>query len=546
MAYSALSSALVSLHHVGFRFANGTSLLESLDLRFDRTPTAIVGRNGMGKSVLAQLIAGKLDCSTGRIERYGSIAYIGQHIDGTSGQSMAQAAGMADTLDALKRLAEGNASASDLELVADRWDLADRFRDALDAAGLPHIAPTDMADCLSGGQRMRVALAGAFLSGADLLVLDEPSNHLDRDGRDWLRAMLTHWRGGSIVITHDRRLLSNVQRIVELSPHGARVYGGNYEVFRSQRLAEQQAAQVALDGLRTERARVQARLQSEHDTIQRHAAKSTREADTANVSSSKRVAMKSAAKEIMGHLRKNHQTHKDELDAQVREAAARVTPENALLISLPGTRVATRKHVFSLEDAQLPYLPTHDPAARVTWSLEGPARVALIGPNGCGKSTLLRMLAGELAPQAGRCITHVPCAYIDQRLEWLDPTRSIVELLGLLDTPLTEGVLRSRLALLQLDAQRATQPTSRLSGGERLKAALAAALWRELPAQLLLLDEPTNHLDLESVLAFEEALATFPGAIVAVSHDEDFLVTLKPTHVMRWTDRGWVVEVVLG
>jgi ATPase subunit of ABC transporter with duplicated ATPase domains len=344
------------------------------------------------------------------------------------------------------------------------------------------------------------------------------------------------------VITHDRRLLGHVQRIVELSPHGARVYGGNYELFRRQRQAEQHAAQAALEGLRTERARAQARLQSEHDTIQRHAAKSRREADTANVSSAKRVSMKSAAREIMGRVRKNHQAHKDELDAQVREAAARVTPENALLIALPGTRVAARKQVFSIDNAQLPYLSAHHPAARVTWSLEGPARVALIGPNGCGKSTLLHMLAGELAPLAGRCITHVPSAYIDQRLEWLDPTRSIVDLLGLLDTPLAEGALRSRLALLQLDAQRATQPTGHLSGGERLKAALAAALWRETPAQLLLLDEPTNHLDLESVLAFEEALANFPGAIVAVTHDADFLEALKPTHVMRWMDRGWVVE----
>jgi ATPase subunit of ABC transporter with duplicated ATPase domains len=171
-------------------------------------------------------------------------------------------------------------------------------------------------------------------------------------------------------------------------------------------------------------------------------------------------------------------------------------------------------------------------------------RIALTGPNGCGKSTLLRMLAGELAPRSGACTTHVSAAYLDQRLALLDPERSIVEQLGLLDTPLAEGDLRSRLALLQLDAARATQPVHRLSGGERLKAALACALWRGTPAQLLLLDEPTNHLDLESVRAIEAALAGFPGAIVVASHDAAFLAALEPTHTMQWQRDGWRYEPV--
>ena len=107
---------------------------------------------------------------------------------------------------------------------------------------------------------------------------------------------------------------------------------------------------------------------------------------------------------------------------------------------------------------------------------------------------------------------------------------------------LTEGTLRSYLAHLQLDASRATGLSAALSGGERLKAALALALWRADPAQLLLLDEPTNHLDLPSVEAFERALQTFPGAIVAVSHDQNFLEALNPTHCLRWHRSGWQLQ----
>lgn len=351
-------------------------------------------------------------------------------------------------------------------------------------------------------------------------------------------------RGGLVVVSHDRALLADVERIVELTPRGARVYGGNYAAYRAQRDAEAQAAQAALDHAHAERERERRRLAREHDTIQRHTAATRRYAETANLPSGKRVSLKNSAREIMGRVRRDHRDTKTALGDAVQAAAARIEPDAPVLVSLPGTEIAARRRLFTLDAARLPWLPAHARAATVTWSAHGPARIALTGPNGCGKSTLLRMLAGECAPRAGRCDTHVPLAYLDQRLALLDPRRSVVEQLAALRTPLGQGELRSRLALLQLDATRATQPSARLSGGERLKAALACALWRETPAQLLLLDEPTNHLDLESVRAFEAALADFPGAIVAVSHDAAFIDALAPTHAMRWTSEGWRFEPV--
>ncbi|MFL9996040.1 ABC-F family ATP-binding cassette domain-containing protein [Paraburkholderia sediminicola] len=544
MAHVTPASTLVSLHQVSFHFNDGATLFDSLNLTFDTTTTAVVGRNGAGKSVFARLIAGELTPSAGKIERFGSVAYVKQNTIGPQGETIAQTAGLDDTLDALARLAAGTAQPDDLDVVGDRWDLATRFQIALQQAHLPELLAHESADTLSGGQRARVALVGAFLSGADLLVLDEPTNHLDRDGRAWLREQLHEWRGGLIVVSHDRQLLREVERIVELTPHGPRVYGGNYEVFHAQRQAEQQAAQSALEHARTERAREHRRLAREHDTIQRRSAGTRHYADIANVSRMERAKIKGRAMEAMGHVRKSQQTVKTDLNDKVGEAAARVMPESAVLLSLPGAELPARRKVFTLDETRLPWLKANDPAATVTWAVEGPVRIAVTGPNGCGKSTLLRVLAGDVSPHGGTHLTHVPCAYLDQRLDLLDPERSIVEQLGLLDTPLAEGELRSRLALLQLDAQCATQPSRNLSGGERLKAALACALCRGTPAQLLLLDEPTNHLDLESVLAFEDALTDFPGAIVAVSHDAGFLEALRPTHTMQWTIEGWRFEPV--
>ncbi|MDN7673750.1 ATP-binding cassette domain-containing protein [Burkholderia oklahomensis] len=544
MAQTAPATALVALHRVSFRFDDGVTLFDSLDLTFDRTPTAIVGRNGVGKSVLARLVAGRLAPTAGAIDRHASIAFVAQHdADATHDpqRTAAAAAHLDAPLAALERVACGDAREDDFDALDGRWDLAERWRAALDDAGLPIDAATP-AHTLSGGQLARVAMIGALLSGADLLVLDEPTNHLDAPGRAWLRAALARRRGGWIVVSHDRALLHDIARIVELTPRGARVYGGNYAAYRAQRDAEAHAAQDALDHARAERDRERRRLAREHDTIQRHAAGTRRYAETANVSSAERMSLKSSARDIMGRVRRDHRDAKAALSDAVQDAAQRVDPDAPVLVSLPGAAVSARRRLFTLDAARLPWLPAHARAATVTWSAYGPARITLAGPNGCGKSTLLRVLAGEHAPRSGRCDTHVPLAYLDQRLALLDPRRSVVEQLAALRTPLAEGELRSRLALLQLDATRATQPTARLSGGERLKAALACALWRETPAQLLLLDEPTNHLDLESMQAFEAALADFPGAIVVVSHDTAFIDALAPTHTMRWTAEGWRFE----
>ncbi|PIB62794.1 ABC-F family ATP-binding cassette domain-containing protein [Pseudomonas sp. 2995-3] len=535
---------LVSLQHVSFQFANGETLLDDLTLSIDYTPTGIVGRNGRGKSILARLLAGVLAPSCGTLDGKARVAYVAQSLTLQPGASLAQITGTAQALAALERMARGEAWAGDLELIDDRWDLAERLRAALDDAGLHALGFEAPATQLSGGQLARVVVIGALLAAPDLLVLDEPTNHLDSHGREWLLRVLSNWRGGLVVVSHDRQLLNTLARIVELSPLGMRVYGGNYAAYRQQRDTEQHAAAMALEHARLQRSRERKRLQKDHDSLQRNAARSRKHAETANVDRFTKARWKGAATEIVSTVRSAHHAYKNELDGQVRQAYARVVDETPTLLALPGSALPNGRHVLTLENAQLPWLDPHQPATYLTLNLNGPVRVAVRGPNGCGKSTLLKLLAGQWQAVSGACTVSIPAAYIDQHLALLMDERSIVEQLNLLDTPLAEAELRTRLALLQLDALRVTQPTGQLSGGERLKAAMAIALWRDAPAQLLLLDEPTNHLDLESVLAFEQALRGFSGAIVAVSHDEAFIQAIRPTHHLIWQHTGWRLESV--
>ena len=534
MAHFAQSPSFI-LHQVTCQFPTGDTLFGPLNLTLEPSLCALVGRNGSGKTRLLRLLAGLDEPATGHIERFGSHAWVAQQHVISSQTTLAELLGYDAIFTARKRIDSGDYQPDDLALLDGYWDIAERLSEAFINATLPPFEPDKPAIELSGGERIRALLCGAFTAGADFLLLDEPTNHLDRQGRAWFYDQLSRYQGGVLVASHDRELLEQVPRILELSASGLRSYGGNYADYQAQRDAEQQAARAALEHAATERKRTRARMQKEHDDSQRRSAKTLRTVDTLNIASFERVKYKGAAKERIGSWKKQHSEQNEALNAAVNKARERVEDDNPVMFTLPGSQIPEGKQVLVLEDLVL----QHVPVPPLNWRMDGPMRVALKGPNGCGKSTLLKTLLGEMAPRSGSCKVSVSCAYLDQHLSRFDLSQSVMTHLNLSHTPLEEGVLRTRLAQLQLGADKVMLPLATLSGGERLKAALACVLWRAEATQLLLLDEPTNHLDLASVQAIEAALAGFPGALLVVSHDEAFLSGLTLTHALVWEEAGW-------
>ncbi|XHF51214.1 MAG: ABC-F family ATP-binding cassette domain-containing protein [Enterobacter roggenkampii] len=534
MAHFAQSPSFI-LHQVTCQFPTGDTLFGPLNLTLEPSLCALVGRNGSGKTRLLRLLAGLDEPATGHIERFGSHAWVAQQHVISSQTTLAELLGYDAIFAARKRIDSGDYQPDDLALLDGHWDIAERLSEAFINATLPPFEPDKPAIELSGGERIRALLCGAFTAGADFLLLDEPTNHLDRQGRVWFYDQLSRYQGGVLVASHDRELLEQVPRILELSASGLRSYGGNYADYQAQRDAEQQAARAALEHAATERKRTRARMQKEHDDSQRRSAKTLRTVDTLNIASFERVKYKGAAKERIGSWKKQHSEQNEALNAAVNKARERVEDDNPVMFTLPGSQIPEGKQVLVLEDLVL----QHVPVPPLNWRMDGPMRVALKGPNGCGKSTLLKTLLGEMAPRSGSCKVSVSCAYLDQHLSRFDLSQSVMTHLNLSHTPLEEGVLRTRLAQLQLGADKVMLPLAALSGGERLKAALACVLWRAEATQLLLLDEPTNHLDLASLQAIEAALAGFPGALLVVSHDEAFLSGLTLTHELVWEEAGW-------
>ena len=197
--------------------------------------------------------------------------------------------------------------------------------------------------------------------------------------------------------SHDRELLAQVPRILELSGAGLRSYGGNYADYQTQRDAEQQAARAALEHAATARKRTRARMQREHDDSQRRSAKTLRTVDTLNIASFERVKYKGAAKERIGSWKKQHNEQNDALNAAVNKARERVEDDNPVMFTLPGSQIPEGKQVLVMENLVLP----HVPVPPLNWRMDGPMRVALKGPNGCGKSTLLKAILGEISRVQG-------------------------------------------------------------------------------------------------------------------------------------------------
>ncbi|MGA7437058.1 MAG: ATP-binding cassette domain-containing protein [Luteibacter sp.] len=249
-----MTPSLLTLEGVSFVLPDGRVLFHDLFETLDARPTGLVGGNGVGKSVLGQVCAGVLPPTSGVCRGQAGVYYLAQQSD-PGGGTVASLAGVDAELLALSRIEAGSVNGADFDTVGTRWDMRERLADALTGMGLSHLAEDTPASQLSGGEAMRVALLGAQLADADYLILDEPTNHLDSVHRAALMAWLKAWRGGVLVISHDRTLLNDMTRILELGPDGLRSFGGGYDAYAAQKAEENGAALRELASAKAEQRR---------------------------------------------------------------------------------------------------------------------------------------------------------------------------------------------------------------------------------------------------------------------------------------------------
>ena len=520
-------SASITLSNLAWSTPDGRPLFSGLDLSFGAERSAIVGRNGIGKTSLLRLIAGELSPRAGRISINGTIAMLRQIVDVAPGETIADLFGARAGLALLARAEAGDATIE--ELAEADWEIEAKLGGALGAVGLDAAPETPLCR-LSGGQRTRAALAAAMFGKPDFLLLDEPTNHLDREGRQAVLDVLRAWRGGAIVVSHDRELLGAMDAIVELTSLGATRYGGNWQAYAERKAMELEAAGHDLAQAERRAGEVAKQAQLTAERKQRRDGAGARHAARGGAPKILLGAMKRRAEESSGANARLAERQREEAADDLAQARARIERLTPVRVDLASTGLKRDQVVLRLAGIVAGYDRAAGPILDgIDLDIRGPERIVLEGPNGSGKSSLLAVIDGRLTPWSGAVHRPVGCAMLDQQASLLDPALSIAANFARRHPRATDNACRAALARFGFRAASGDQRVGSLSGGQTLRAGLACVLGGETPPPLLLLDEPTNHLDLDSIAAVEAGLAGYDGALVVVSHDTAFLANIGIT-----------------
>ncbi|AIV40321.1 MULTISPECIES: ABC-F family ATP-binding cassette domain-containing protein [unclassified Curtobacterium] len=530
------------------------TLFEGLDLTVAPGDViGLVGVNGAGKSTLLRLLAGVDEPLAGTVSTNPPDAFVGwlpQEHERITGESVAayvaRRTGCADATADMDRAAEalgdpdgGDAAADRYSTALERWlasgaaDLEERLPVVLAELGLEAtpdgsgVGPDSLMTALSGGQTARVGLAALLLSRFDVVLLDEPTNDLDLDGLDRLEQFVRGLRGGAVMVSHDREFLArSVTAVLELdlAQSSHRLFGGGYEAYLEEREIARQHKRDAYD----EYAATKADLVSRARTQREWSSQGVRNAMKKNPDNDK--------------IRRRAASESSEKQAQkVRQMESRIArldeveePRKEWQLAFTiGSAPRSSAVVATLSDAV--YEQGDFTLGPVSLQVSGGDRIGITGPNGAGKSTLLRALLGRTAPTSGSASlgSSVAIGEVDQARAAFTGEQPLAAAFEELVPEMTTADVRTLLAKFGLKAEHVGRPSAALSPGERTRAGLA--LLQARGVNVLVLDEPTNHLDLAAIEQLEQALESYDGTLLLVTHDRRMLDTVR-------LDRRWRVE----
>ena len=511
---------------LGYNLPDGSNLFNSLTFSFNPVRTGLIGQNGVGKSTLLDLLAGRKVPSAGSVNGAGKISYLPQIDSITADATVADALHFAGAIRAHRRIASGEGADEDFEAVENRWDLPERIERVFTELGVSHLSLEQPVSTISGGELMRVRIARLLVEEPDFILLDEPTNHLDYSARQFVYDLIGGWAKGLVVVSHDRKLLSLVDQIAELDSTGLKFYGGNYAFYKEQRGVEKAAAEqsFAFAKLRLKRAQAAARKVAESQ--ERRSSAGHKRAIRTGISRMAAGNLRRKAENSTSRLKGRHEKKIEDASRDLQLARKSLPVDTQIAVDLNRTAVPASKRMVELEGVNYRY----PGAADFLWSrplsltVFGAERISLEGANGTGKSTLIRIICGDIEPTTGLARAGTTkIGLLDQRVDVLDDRLNVFDNLKRIAPTRQEHDLRILLGRFLFYKDAVFKTTAVLSGGERMRAGLACLLGADQSPDILILDEPTNNLDLASIEAVASAVKNYRGTLVVVSHDREFL-----------------------
>ena len=484
---------------------------------------SIIGNNGSGKSTLLKLLAGKLTPSSGTIQCLSLPYYIPQQV-GIVGQTIAEALGVAEKINALQSICNGSCDPIHYELLADDWDIESKCRSALDYWELTNMNSDSPMDLLSGGEKTKVFLAGLLIHKPEIILLDEPTNHLDHTGRQKLYDYIANCKATVVVVSHDIVLLNQLETTYELAEKGIKLYGGNYAFYEEQKEIEEGA--------------LAQRINSEETAIllARKKAQEVKERQEKRVGQGGKTTTGIPRIILKGRRDKGENT-----GAKLSEKHSNIIADNRQ--KLIGLRQKQRKNCelkIDFEDTQL-----HNGKLLITainmnfeyakeqslWKvplnveIRSGERIHITGDNGTGKTTLIRLLTGELSPSEGKVSkSDFSYIYLDQQYSQVFQNRTVLDFAQEYNkNNLLDHEIKLRLNRALFPKETWDKSCMALSGGERMRLYLCCLMISNHIPDMFILDEPTNNLDLSSLSILTNTVKNYRGTLIVISHDRHFI-----------------------
>ncbi|WP_229311226.1 ABC-F family ATP-binding cassette domain-containing protein [Larkinella soli] len=486
---------------------------------------ALVGNNGTGKSTLLQLIAGRLQPFGGEIILPEKPYFVPQHLGQYDNASVAGLLGVDRKLLALRAILDGDVSADPFTRLNDDWEIEDRVRAALAHWHLEHINPFQAMKSLSGGEKTKVFLAGILVHSPGVILLDEPSNHLDAESRESLYGFIRKTKATVLVVSHDRTLLNHLDTTLELSPGGIEVFGGNYEFYREQKEGKLNALQSQLD--ESEKTLKQARQKAREVAEQRRKQEARGQKQGQKQALPRIVAgnLKRQAEQSTAKLKDVHNEKIEEITDHLKQIRRQIQEHLVLSIDLRKSDLHRGKILIEAEEVNFSYGDRLLWPSPLSFQVRSGDRIRIEGRNGSGKTTLLHLMTGALPPSAGRMyVGNFQHVFIDQEYSILNGRHTVLEQVQQFNTRrLAEHDLKMLLHHYQFSREMWDRTCEGLSGGEKMKLTLCCLAVMNNTPDLLILDEPTNNLDLHSQEVLTSAVRNYSGSVLVISHDRYFI-----------------------
>ncbi|MBZ4190328.1 ribosomal protection-like ABC-F family protein [Niabella beijingensis] len=486
---------------------------------------ALIGNNGAGKSTLLKMIAGRLPASGGQIITAAVPCYIPQVFGQYNHYTIAQALGVEQKRTALRAILNGDTSEEHFTVLDDDWTIEERCTEVLTSWRLDHLDLSRPMETLSGGQKTKVFLAGMSIRQPELLLLDEPSNHLDAEGRQLLYQFIRTTAATLIIVSHDRELLNLLNRVCELSKRGLSSYGGNYDFYAEQKQAEREALNQDIQN--KEKALRKAK-EKERETMERQQkldARGKGKQEKAGVARIMMNTLRNNAEKSTSKLKSVHAEKIGGISQELQDLRSELPETDKMKFGFDHSTLHTGKILFAATALNFSYngLPLWSEALDL--EIVSGERLALKGTNGAGKTTLINGILGTLTPQTGSISKAESTAvYIDQDYSLIDNGITVYQQAQRFNTgSLQEHEIKIRLSRFLFTKDSWDKSCKALSGGERMRLMLCCITISNRAPDMIILDEPTNNLDLQNIEILTAAINEYRGTLIVVSHDEHFL-----------------------